>query len=131
MEKLVPDMTAARPDRHLQGIEGKLSAQCIRDLPAYDPPGKQISDERAISKTAGRIHVGDISDPPAGAVAVKSRSSRSDGRGCPAGAGTVVRGFFLLAAAPATPSSPISRSTVQRATCVPSRFSCRHTFRAP
>jgi hypothetical protein len=36
----------------------------------------------------------------AGATAVKSRSSRSDGRGCPAGAGTVVRGFLLLAAAP-------------------------------
>jgi MOSC domain len=41
------------------------------------------------------------------------------------------RGFFLLAAAPAMPSSPISRSTVHRATSVPSRFSCRHTFRAP
>jgi hypothetical protein len=50
---------------------------------------------------------------------VKSRSSRSDGRGCPAGAGTVVRGFFLLAAVPAMTSSPISRSTVQRAYGVP------------
>jgi hypothetical protein len=29
------------------------------------------------------------------------------------------------------PSSPISRSTVHRATAMPSRRSCRHTFRAP
>jgi hypothetical protein len=29
------------------------------------------------------------------------------------------------------PSSPISRSTVHRATQIPSRFRYRHTFRAP
>ena len=66
-----------------------------------------------------------------GAGAVKSRSSRSDGRSCPGPAGTVVRGLFRLAAAPAMPSSRISRSTVHRATSIPSRFSSRHTFRAP
>jgi hypothetical protein len=37
-----------------------------------------------IHKTGRRIHIGDISDPPAaGAAAVKSRSSRSDGRSGP------------------------------------------------
>src|SRR5262249_3224419 len=45
---------------------------------------------------------------------VKSRSSRSAGRAA-AGPGTVVLGFFRLAAAPAMPSSRISRSTVHRA----------------
>ncbi len=65
-----------------------------------------------------------------GAGAVKSRASRSAGR-CPPASGTVVRGFFRLADAPAMPSSRISRSTVHRATLMPSRRSCSHTFRAP
>src|SRR2546421_3417816 len=64
-----------------------------------------------------------------GAGAVKSRSSRSDGLSCPGPAGTVVRGLFLLAATPAIPSPPISRSTVHRATSIPSRRNSRHTFR--
>ena len=62
--------------------------------------------------------------------AVKSRASRSAGR-CPAASATVVRGFFRLAEAPAMPSSFISRATVHRATSMPSRRSCSHTFRAP
>jgi hypothetical protein len=66
MNKLVTDFTAARPDRHLQGIEGKFSAQRIRNLPPNDPPGKQISDKSGIDKTAGRIDIRDIGDPPAG-----------------------------------------------------------------
>jgi hypothetical protein len=37
-------------------------------------------------------------------------------------------GLFFLAAAPATPRSPISRSTVHRTTLMPSRFSSRQTF---
>jgi hypothetical protein len=52
-------------------------------------------------------------------------------RGCWPESGTVVRGFFLLAETPAMPSSFISRATVHRATSMPSRRSCRHTFRAP
>jgi hypothetical protein len=62
----------------------------------------------------------------AGASTVKSRSSRSAGRGVPAGAGTVVRGFFRPAAVPAMPISRISRPAVHRATVC----SC-HTFLAP
>ncbi len=65
-----------------------------------------------------------------GAGAVKSRSSRSAGL-VSAPAGTVVRGFFRPAAIPKRPISRISRSTVHRATSMPSRRSCSHTFRAP
>jgi len=65
-----------------------------------------------------------------GAGAVKSRSSRSAGRASRR-PGTVVRGFFRPAATPNRPISRISRSTVHRATPVPSRRSCSHTFRAP
>src|SRR2546421_9815703 len=66
-----------------------------------------------------------------GAGAVKSRSSRSDGLSCPGPAGTVVRGLFLLAATPAIPSPPISRSTVHPATSIPPRPNSRPTFPAP
>ena len=65
-----------------------------------------------------------------GAGAVKSRRSRSAGRWLSV-PGTVVRGRLRLAQAPAIPSSRISRSTVHRATPVPSRRSCSQTFRAP
>ncbi len=42
----------------------------------------------------------------------------------------VVR-FVFPRTAPCTPRSRISRSTVQRATRIPSRFSCAHTLGAP
>jgi hypothetical protein len=71
MDKLIADLAAARPDRHLQSIEGKLGAQRIRDLPPDDPAGKQISDKSGIHKTAGRIDIRDISDP---ALAGRDRS---------------------------------------------------------
>ena len=64
-----------------------------------------------------------------GAGGLKRRPTRSAGRGA-AGSGTVVR-LRLPRRAPARPSWRISRSTVQRATGVPSRFSASHTFRAP
>ena len=66
-----------------------------------------------------------------GAGAVKSRPSRSDGRSWPAGPGIVVCGRFLLDCAPAMPISLISRSTVHRATTVPSRSSSCQIFFAP
>jgi hypothetical protein len=64
-----------------------------------------------------------------GAVAVKSRSSRSPGRAA-ASAGMVVR-RGLPRTAPHRFALRINRSTVQRATGMPSRCSCRHTLRAP
>ena len=65
-----------------------------------------------------------------GAAASKHRSSRSDGYAARS-PGTVVRGLFRLDLAPPIPSSRISRSTVQRATGMPCRFSSSHIFRAP
>ncbi|WPB96576.1 hypothetical protein R8789_13445 [Streptomyces malaysiensis] len=64
-----------------------------------------------------------------GRLAVKSRSTRSGGLGAD-GSGTVVRrrGPRMT---PSTPSSPISRSTVQRATCTPLRRSARVIRRTP
>jgi hypothetical protein len=131
MNKLTADLVFARKDCHLQGVQRELGAQVLSDLPANDLAGKQIGDERRIGKAAGGVHVRDVSDP----AAVR----RGRGKVPPqqvsgpllAASGTVVRGFFRLAAAPAMPSSPISRSTVHRAASMPSRRSCSHTFRAP
>lgn len=62
-----------------------------------------------------------------GAQAVKSRPSRSSGWSA-AAPGSVVRGGVVGGHTPAIPTSPISRSTVQRATQMPSRRSCRQIF---
>ena len=55
--------------------------------------------------------------------------TRSAGRAA-AGSATVVR-LTLPRTAPARPRSPIRRSTVQRATGTPWRFSASQTFLAP
>ena len=64
-----------------------------------------------------------------GAVGAKLRFTRSRARSA-AGSAIVVRLTFPRTA-PASPSAFMSRSTVQRATSMPSRFSWSHTFRAP
>lgn len=63
-----------------------------------------------------------------GAFGAKFRRTRSAGFG-PRPA-TVVR-FTLPRTAPASPSARISRSIVQRATGMPSRFRTSHTFLGP
>ena len=63
-----------------------------------------------------------------GASGSKLRLTRSSGLG-PAPA-TVVR-FTLPRTTSASPAAFISRSTVQRATGMPSRFNASHTFRGP
>jgi hypothetical protein len=64
-----------------------------------------------------------------GRLALKLRSTRSPGR-AETSAGMVVR-LFLPRTRPARPIWRIRRSTVQRATTTPSRFSWRHTLPAP
>jgi hypothetical protein len=64
-----------------------------------------------------------------GAVGLKSLDTRSRARSA-AGSAIVVR-LTLPRRAPSRPSARIKRSTVHRATGMPSRFSWSHTFRAP
>jgi hypothetical protein len=64
-----------------------------------------------------------------GAGGLKLRSTRSAGRGA-AVSGAVVR-TRRPRLAPTRPSSLISRSTVQRATGMPSRLSASQVLRAP
>jgi hypothetical protein len=131
MDEPVTDLAFPGKDRHLQRVQGQARTQMLSDLPADNLAGEQVSDECRVRKSASRVHIGDISDPATirrgrGEVPLQQVSGPH-----PAASGTVVRGFFRLAAAPARPSSLISRATVHRATSMPSRRSCRHTFRAP
>jgi hypothetical protein len=131
VDKILADLALPGEDRQLQGAESQIGAQVISDLPADDPPGKQVCDKRGIDKTAGRVRISDIGHPAAlgrgrGDVPVHQVSNLLPRRG-----GTVVRGLRRLPVAPSMPSSRISRSTVHRAAPIPSRRSCSHTFRAP
>jgi hypothetical protein len=65
MNKLVTDAVAAGEDRHLQRVQGQARAQVVRDLPADDLAGKQVSDEGGVDETAGRGHIRDVRDPAA------------------------------------------------------------------
>src|SRR5690606_14163371 len=65
-----------------------------------------------------------------GRSAVKLRSTRSSGRAA-APSGIVVSLKRRPRTAPVSPSCSISRSTLQRPTRMPSRFSCFQTFFAP
>ena len=64
-----------------------------------------------------------------GALAVKSRFTRSGAREC-AGPGTVVR-TLRARVTPRHPFARISRSTVHRATAIPCRRRYSHIFRLP
>ena len=64
-----------------------------------------------------------------GAAGANRRCTRSSGLAA-AGSAMVVR-LTLPLIAPAKPATAINRSTVQRATAMPSRLSCNHTFLAP
>ena len=64
-----------------------------------------------------------------GRAATKARLTRSAGLGA-VGSGMVVR-RLAPRTSPVIPCMRISRSTVQRATVMPSRFSCFQTLRAP
>ena len=76
-----PSPVTPGPDRHFQGIEGQLGPQRIRDLPADHHPGKQIENKRGLRKATRRPGVVmSATRRRFGAPAVKSRSSRSDGR---------------------------------------------------
>jgi hypothetical protein len=64
MNEIPVHPVAARPDRHLQRVEGKFGPEIIRNLPADDFPREQVEDEGRIHETACRLDVGNVSDPP-------------------------------------------------------------------
>jgi hypothetical protein len=121
---------AAVMQRLFQGIEDKACMSRPRDPPADNAAGEDVDDEGDVHKALPGGHKGEIRHPQH----VRTRRPelpvhlvRRTGRGLVGD-----RGPDLLAADDtAQPIRRISRSTVQRATAMPSRPSCRQTLRAP
>jgi len=65
VNQLTADVLPARPDRHFQRVQGKISLQMISDLPADNLAGKQVSNECRVRKSRERIRIRDVSDPAA------------------------------------------------------------------
>ena len=120
----------AGPDRLLDPIEHHRGRHRRRRPPAQNPPRVSIDDEGHVGESRPGRHVGQVSHPqPVGCrrgelslhEISRTRGHRVGDRGA----------LDLPRMAPASPSSAISRSTVQRATSMPSRLSANHTLRAP
>ncbi len=123
---------AALPDGHLQGIQGQVGAQVGGQLPADQPARVAVDDEGGVAKPRPGPHIGQIRHPQG--VGPGRRELPVDQVSGPLGLRVAGGGPLGLAAdhaLEAEPRSPISRSTVQRATWTPSRWSCRQTLRAP
>lgn len=123
---------AAGPQGHVEGIQGQIGAQGGGDLPAQHDPGEHVQDERDVDPAGMRADVGQVRHPQL----VRSLGDELPldqvlGAGClgPVRAGGVEGlGPWVM---PRNPSARISRSTVQRATCWPCRWSSAWTFLAP
>ena len=106
-------------------------AQRARHPPADDAAREDVDDERHVDEPRPGRHVGQVRHPQLVRPRRRELALHADR---PAGrrglAGIVVR-QRRPRTTPARPIWRISRSTVQRATRMPSRRSCRHTLRAP
>jgi hypothetical protein len=128
--QVVHALTAAGPDRHLEGVQDQIGAHRGVRAPAEDAAGMSVDDERHVHGAGPGSHVGEVGHPqpvrPVGGEPPVDQIRRSGGaRIRDRGARRRPR------RAPCNPMSRISRSTVERATAIPSRLSCSHTLRAP
>ena len=53
----------AGPQPHLEGVEGQVGAQALRQLPADDAAGEHVDDERGVDPAGEGAAVGDVGDP--------------------------------------------------------------------
>src|SRR5712692_3570529 len=54
---------AARPNRHLQGVEGKLGPKRRGDPPAYDPAAEGVDHEGHVDEAGPGAHIGQVGNP--------------------------------------------------------------------
>ena len=102
------------------------------DLPADDHPGEDVEDERDVGPPGVGADIGQVGHPQL-VRRGRRRTSASPGpagRSVSAPSPMVVLRVFSRGI-PRRPSARISRSTVQRATLMPSRLSSAWIFRAP
>ena len=98
--------------------------------PAQDPPGVGVDDERDVDPARPRRYIGEVGHPQPVGRRRPELPPHQVGWPGPAGSAIVVR-LTLPRTAPSGRARAISRSTVQRATLMPSRLSASHTLRAP
>ena len=65
MDQLIADLVFPGKDRHLQRVQRQARPQMLSDLPADNLAGEQVGNECRVRKSAGRVHIGDVSDPAA------------------------------------------------------------------
>src|SRR3954447_7027174 len=122
----------------LQRVQHEAGVSRAGDTPTDDAPREDVDDEGDIDETGPRRDV----EPAPAKAGVKSDTHRAFGRGAlncrltrssghGAAALLIVVRTLLPRTTPCRPIVRIRRATVQRATAVPSRRSCRQTFRTP
>lgn len=61
VHECLAERVSPRPERHLEGVEGKFGVQRVRDLPTHDGTGEHIGDERGVAEpAAAQLDVGDV-----------------------------------------------------------------------
>src|SRR5438309_8022125 len=63
MNEIVERLMPARPQRHLQGVEGEIGAKRAGGLPADDAPAEDVDHEGDVHPPGVGLHVGEIGDP--------------------------------------------------------------------
>jgi len=114
----------------LQRVQHEAGVSRTRDTPADDAPGKSVGDKGDIDEASPCRAVGKVGYP---------QGIRARCRELPIDAIERTRGRRIANGGPdrlarTTPCKPIARirrATVQRATAIPSRPSCRQTLRTP
>ena len=131
----VAAVAVSGPDGLIDGVDDELAGHRGRDRPAQDPSGVGVDDERGVAPARPRRDICEVGDPE------PVRGERGGSCGSPGRAAWAVRGSLIVVrltlprTAPASPSSPMSRSTVQRAIGAIAAARCRlsvsQIFRAP
>jgi len=128
------EMPSSAPRLSIRSQTRSLATMCSdNDGPSRRPPARADQRARSPRRTAhnrGLSRIGEVGDPGAvGRGRVEVAAHQVGRPGC-----REVRASgadALTPRAPARPSSRINRSTVHRATGMPSRLSANHTLRAP
>src|SRR3954453_11386531 len=84
----------AGPDAHLQGIEGQVGAQRLRQLPADHTAGVDVDDEGGVDPAGEGAAVGDVGNPQLVRASCGERSVDQVGAGVRAGPGHGGPGAF-------------------------------------
>src|ERR1043165_3658287 len=101
------------------------------DAPADDAPRAGVDDKGDIDEAGRGRDIGEIGSPQRVRARCRKLPINPIERGHGAAALLIVVRTVLPRTTPRRPILRIRRATVQRATAIPSRLSCRQTLRTP